>query len=321
MHRIAKAGTLVAAVLVLSACGAASLAREEPMAEPSMGVVSQEALGGADADFAANESAPAALPEPQRASFAAGEQAVERVVIRSANLSIVVPEPTDSVQEITRLAEEMDGFVVSSNVSQTFFADAGVSADRASITIRVPAERLDEALERIRQGATEVQVENVSGQDVTQEFTDLQSRLRNLEAAESRLLEIMDAATDTEDVLNVFNQLTQVQEQIEVVKGRIQYLSESAALSAISVDLIPDVAAQPLQIGGWQPEGTAKEAFTALIQALRFLGDAAIWAGICIVPVGLIFGIPGYFAGRALLRRRRAERDGATAANKPAAKK
>lgn len=299
--KILYAGTLSLA-LILAGCAAASPARQ------------------AAGDFAGGMEAPGAMveefapAEPQafesaasRSAFAGEDaQAVERVVIRSANLSIVVPAPSESVQEISRLAEEMGGFVVSSNVSQTFFQEANVSADRASITIRVPAERLDEALEQIRAGATEVRSENVSGQDVTQEFTDLQSQLRNLEAAEERLLEILENATETEDVLNVFNRLTQNQEQIEIVKGRIQYLSESAALSAISVDLIPDVAAQPLQIGGWQPEGTAKEAFTALIRALRTLGDAAIWAGICVIPIALLVGLPGYFVGRGALRRRRA---------------
>lgn len=300
--RILYAGTLSLA-LILAGCAAASRAPDVAMEEPAMGLAAPGSF--AEEEMAAME--PQAFDDAGsfRSSSGGAAQAVERVVIRSANLSIVVPEPSESVQEISRLAEEMGGFVVSSNVSQTFFAEANVSADRASITIRVPAERLDEALEQIRAGATEVRNENVSGQDVTQEFTDLQSQLRNLEAAEERLLEILENATDTEDVLNVFNRLTQNQEQIEIVKGRIQYLSESAALSAISVELIPDVAAQPLQIGGWQPQGTAKEAFTALIRALRTLGDAAIWAGICVVPIGLLFGVPGYFVGRAVLRRRR----------------
>jgi hypothetical protein len=218
----------------------------------------------------------------------------------------VVPEPSASVQEIADLANEMGGFVVSSNVFQTFFSEANVSADRASITIRVPSERLDEALDAIRSGATEIQSENISGQDVTQEFTDLQSRLRNLEAAEEQLIEIMDAATDTEQVLQVFDNLRRVREEIEVIKGRIQYLSESARLSAISVELIPDVAAQPLDIGGWKPEGTVKDAFTALIQALRFIGEAAIWSVICVVPVALILGVPLFFAARRIRRRRAA---------------
>ena len=297
----APALTLLAG-LVMAGCAAA--ARESPpvFSEPSVGF-DQAAEGG----FARGESfvpsEPGAAEAPVLVSNVA---AVERVVIQTASLTLVVPDPAASADEIADLATEMGGFVVSSNVSRTTYADIGVTADQGSVQIRVPAERLQEALERIKSGATEVRGENISGQDVTQEFTDLQSSLRNLEAAEEQLLEIMGSATDTEDVLRVFETLRQVRQEIEITTGRIQYLSESASLSSISVELIPDAAAQPLQIGGWRPEGTAREAFTALIRALRFLGEAAIWTGICVLPVTLILGVPTYFAGRAMLRRRRA---------------
>ena len=291
--------TLSLAVFGLAACASARSAPEEAFIEPGF------AIGAVE--FAEDEAvAQSSLGRGTADGFAADVAPADRVVIHTANMSIVVPEPSASVQEIANLANEMGGFVVSSNVFQTFFSEANVSADRASITIRVPSERLDEALEAIKTGATEIQSESISGQDVTQEFTDLQSRLRNLEAAEEQLLEIMEAANDTDDVLQVFENLRRVSEEIEVIKGRIQYLSESARLSAIAVELIPDVAAQPLNIGGWQPEGTVKEAFTSLIQALRFLGDAAIWSAICIVPITLILGVPLYFVARGIRRRRAA---------------
>ncbi|MDK1046061.1 MAG: DUF4349 domain-containing protein, partial [Anaerolineales bacterium] len=287
-----------------SACASAASAPQEVFLEPAL-------EGDAPVAFAEDQAlTQSSLPRDRVGGFAGDVAPADRVVIRSANLSIVVPEPSASVQEIANLASRMGGFVVSSNVFQTFFSEANVSADRASITIRVPAERLDEALEAIRAGATEIQSENISGQDVTQEFTDLESRLRNLVAAEEQLLEIMSSAQETEDVLRVFENLRQVSEEIEVIKGRIQYISESARLSAITVELIPDVAAQPLEIGGWRPEGTVKEAFTALIRAPRFLGEAAIWSVICIVPVSLILGVPLFFATRTLRRRRAAGKAG-----------
>ncbi|GMR11423.1 MAG: hypothetical protein BMS9Abin28_2255 [Anaerolineae bacterium] len=291
-------------VFGLSACASAAPAPEEAFFESAVSIGAPPAM-----EFAEDEGiAQSGLARDTVGGFAGNVAPADRVVIRTANLSIVVPEPSVSVQEIADLANELGGFVVSSNVFQTFFSEANVSADRASITIRVPAERLDEALEAIKDGATEIQSENTSGQDVTQEFTDLQSRLRNLEAAEEQLLEIMSAAEETEDVLQVFENLRRVSEEIEVIKGRIQYISESARLSAISVELIPDVAAQPLDIGGWRPEGTVKDAFTALIRALRTLGEAAIWSVICIVPIALILGVPLYFVARTV-RRRRAARD------------
>jgi hypothetical protein len=79
----------------------------------------------------------------------------------------------------------------------------------------------------------------------------------------------MGSANRTEDVLNVYNQLTQVREQIEVTKGQIQYYEQSAALSSISVELVPDASVQPLTIAGWEPGGVAKEALQALITGLK----------------------------------------------------
>ncbi|HEY48189.1 MAG: hypothetical protein AMJ88_07805 [Anaerolineae bacterium SM23_ 63] len=240
--------------------------------------------------------------------FASPEVVTERLVIRNANLTIVVLDPSHSVEDISQMAQEMGGFVVSSNIYQTTFDDT-VLAFRASITIRVPAERLDEALSQIKDDAMEIRNENISGQDVTQEYTDLKSQLRNLEAAEEELLEIMDASTEAEHVLDVFEHLRQVRNEIEITKGRIQYYEESARMSAISVEIIPDVAARPLQIGRWQPEGTAKAALEALISALQFLGNAVIWGLICVVPIGVILGLPTFFVVRTIHRRRKVKDD------------
>jgi hypothetical protein len=241
-------------------------------------------------------------------SFASPQVVTERLVIRNANLTIVVTDPSQSVEDISQMAQEMGGFVVSSNIYQTSFDDT-VVANRASITIRVPAERLDEALGQIKDDALEIRNENISGQDVTQEYTDLKSQLRNLEAAEEELLEIMEASTQAEHVLEVFEHLRQVRGEIEITKGRIQYYEESARMSAISVEIIPDVAARPLQIGRWQPEGTAKAAVEALINTLQFLGDAIIWGLICVVPIGVILGLPAWFVIRTIRRRRNLKDD------------
>ena len=234
----------------------------------------------------------------------------ERLVVRNANLSIVVDNPEASVASISRLAESMGGFVVSSNVYQTSYGDSrleeAVIAKQASITIRVPSDQLDQALDQIKDAAVEVRSQNMSGQDVTEEYTDLQSRLGNLEAAESELREIMESASERdeiEDVLAVLNELRRVREEIEVLRGRIQYLEQSARLSSISVELLPDVASQPLQIGRWTPEGTAREAVEALVGALQNLADAGIYAVICGVPAAILLGVPAWLGLRAIRRR------------------
>jgi hypothetical protein len=232
----------------------------------------------------------------------------DRLVIKNGSLSIVVDDPVKSMDSITALAEEMGGFVVSANLTETIL-DSGDKAPSATITIRVPAERFDEAMKRIKAESKQLpQNENVNSQDVTSEYTDLQSRLRNLEAAEKQLTEIMGSAIRTEDVLSVYNQLVQVREQIEVIKGQIQYYEQSAAMSAISVTLTANAAVQPLTIGGWQPVGVARDAIQSLIDALKVLGNLVIWIVLFLLPVLLvlyvIFVLPLSLVFRAWRRRR-----------------
>jgi len=290
---------LLIVAMVLAACApAASRSYEQGLAieapAPAM-VVESDLVAGAP-------------PAEPKSSFAAQDVVAERLVIRNANLTLVVTDPAQSVAAISQMAQEMGGFVVSSNIYQTTYDD-NILANRASITIRVPAEQLDEALSRIKQDAIEVRSENVSGQDVTQEYTDLQSQLRNLEAAEDELREIMKASTNAEYVLDVFEHLRQVRQEIEITKGRIQYYEQSARMSAISVDLLPDVATRPLQIGRWEPQGTAKAALGALINLLKYMADAAIWGLICVFPIAAILGVPAWFVVRAIRRRRKIKQD------------
>ena len=229
----------------------------------------------------------------------------ERIVIKNGSLEIVVNAPDKSMQSISRMAEEMGGFVVSANLFQTQTSD-GQEVPRASITIRIPAEKLEEALARIEAESDRLPLnKNINSQDVTSDYTDLQSRLTNLEAAEAQLMLIMESANRTEDVLNVFDQLTRVREQIEVLKGQMQFLENSAKLSAISVQLIPNEVIQPISIGGWEPVGIIKDAIQALIVALQGLVNIAIWLVLYVLPIALIIGLPLFFIIRGIRNRRR----------------
>ena len=276
----------LAAALLLSACGGAARA-PEPFS-PSF-----DSAGGAPA--AAPEmmsEAPMEPPAPAAdfASNAAGEgfqaAAVERIVIQNADLSIVVADPAAKMKSIEQMAENLNGYVVSSNLYQTN-TSTNIKVPEGQITIRVPVEKLDEALDTIKSDTIEVQSENRSGQDVTKDYVDLQSRLKNLEATEAQLTKIMENADKTEDVLNVFNQLTSIREQIEVVKGQIQYYEESAALSAINVRVIAEESVQPIEVGGWKITGTARNAFQTLIDFAQGFVRFLIWLIILIIPAGL----------------------------------
>jgi hypothetical protein len=298
---------VLAASVLLGACSAkvADQSYEMPAAEPDYGydmaeesLVSEEVGKSEDSAFSYTSGT--------------GENAIasERMVIYNADLQIAVEDPIAAMDSVVQMAEAAGGFVVYSNVYQ-YSSSTGRSIPRASVTIRVPAGDLDSVMEAIK-GLTpdpkeDVLSENVSGQDVTSEYTDLESRLRNLEAAEEALVTLMDQAQDTEDVLDVFDELTYYRGEIETVKGRMKYLSESASLSAITVEILAKESLQPIEIAGWEPKGTAKKAVETLINAGQKLVDVLIWFGIFCLPFLIPIGLAVYILIR-LLRKRRAKK-------------
>ena len=235
------------------------------------------------------------------------QQAVqERLVIKNADLAIVVKDPAARMKQISDMAVEMGGYVVSSNLYQSYYGPNSIEVPEATVAIRVPSERLDEALERIKEGAVDVDLENVSGQDVTSQYVDLQSQLKAKQAAEKKLLEILDQAQRAEDVLAIYLQVQTVQSEIEVLKGQIKYYEESAALSAISVRLIAEESSQPITVGPWTPGGAVKEAIEDLIRFVQNFVDFLIYFVLSILPALILIGIPlylVYLGGRAVYRR------------------
>ena len=229
----------------------------------------------------------------------------ERLVIENADLAIVVKDPKARMAEISKLANDMGGYVVSSNIYQSY-TSLGKEVPEASIVIRIPAEKLDEALTKIKEGAVDVQNENRSGQDVTNNYVDLQAQLKAKEAAEKKLLEIMDTATRAEDVLAIYMQVQTVQTEIEQLKGQIKYYEESAALSSVSVRLIAEEGTQPITVGPWKPEGAAKAAVEDLIRFMQNFAEFLIRFVIFTLPALILIAIPlllVYLVGRAIYRR------------------
>jgi hypothetical protein len=272
--------------------GGASPQMELPAAEAPMPAADSSANG--EVDFYNNGSV----------------QAEERLVIENADLAIVVKDPKARMAEITALANEFGGFVVSSNLYQSF-TSFGKEVPEATIVIRVPSERLDEALTRIKEGAVDINYENRSGQDVTNIYVDLQAQLKAKQAAEAKLLEIMDQATRAEDVLAIYLQVQQVQTEIEQLKGQIKYYEESAALSSISVRLIAEESTQPIEIGPWTPTGAARDAIQDLIRFFQRFVDFLVRFVLLTLPALLLIAIPLlilYLVGRAVYRRVRRSR-------------
>lgn len=289
-----------------------------------MPLSSSRSTGGAVMDSAVESFEVPAAPEMMKAApmeeefaaeagdFSSTGASAERIVIKNANLSIVVQDPVDSIETISNMAEDMGGFVVSSNLFKTT-TSSGIEVPNGNITVRVPAAKLETALEMIKGLVIDQDVdilsEEISGQDVTSEVTDLESRLRNLEAAEVQLLEIMEKASDSEDVITIFRELTNVRQEIELIEGQIKYFRESARLSAISVYIQAKAAVEPITIGGWQPGVEAQRAIQALVEGGKYIVNALIWLVLFALPILAIIVLPVYFIIKAVRKRQMKKAD------------
>lgn len=287
-----KAKTITIIVLLIFVTLSACASRAYESMSPGANLGSSPAEPAFDREETSAESAPSSNGLTIADST---DVDADRVVIKNASIEIIVDDPAEVLDAISRMAEARGGFIVSSNLYRTQ-TDRGLEIPGAEIVIRVPAEQLVDTLDEIKSllldPEKDVRHENITGEDVTSEYTDLQARLSNLEEAEQKLEEIMADARQTEDVLAVYNELNQVTEQIEVLKGRIQYYNEASKLSSVSVQINARESIKELSIGGWQPAGVARNAIQALIDTLQFFANAAIWIGLYFIPVALAILIP-----------------------------
>ncbi len=209
----------------------------------------------------------------------------QRMIVRSGDISLVVGDVTQVMQAITQLAVGYDGYVVSSSVSGE---EEGM---RGSISLRIPDDKFDQALAEIRGLAVRVEQENTSSQDVTEEYIDLQARLTNAEATEQEFLALLDKAQDVEDILKIYNNLSQIRQEIEQLKGRMQYLERTSSMSLISVNLRPEFSEKPPVPPGWNALEIFRSAARGLVITGQVLGTIAIWLLIFIPIWGTALGI------------------------------
>ncbi len=229
---------------------------------------------------------PAVAPVPEEAGAGVlPSTAEERMIIRNGDMSLVVEDVTRARDEITRLAVRLGGWVVSSRIS-------GEEEElRGWISIRVPDETFDQAFADLRGLAVRVTSESTSTEDITEEYIDLQSRLKNAEATESQYLALLEKAEDVEDILRIYEELSWIRYEIEQIKGRIQYLERISAMSLISIELRPAVTAAPLVRPGWSAREVLKSAVRGLVIFGQGLGTMAIGAAIFSPIWGTILGV------------------------------
>ncbi|MFA4830556.1 MAG: DUF4349 domain-containing protein [Patescibacteria group bacterium] len=228
------------------------------------------------------------MASPQIAPGSSGngaDQSIDRLVIKTGRFSIVVKEVREAAQAVNDYAIQKGGFVVSSDISQTGLAPY------ATVVIRVPVKVFDEGVGEIK-NLGEVESEYIEGQDVTEEFVDLDARLKNLRATENQYLEIMKKAIKIEDILQVQNYLSAVRAEIESLQGRMKYLRESADMSTLTVYLSTDPEVLPIvdSQDKWKPWSEVKTAARSLLGLGKGLSYLIIWF-VIYIPLWAFVGL------------------------------
>jgi uncharacterized protein DUF4349 len=173
----------------------------------------------------------------QAGDAAAAAEAADRKIIRNANLTMEVNSTTDASHRVTSIAESHGGFVVTSESKQRDDADSGKRTLDIKLVVRIPSNQFGVALDEIRSLASNMREDNVSGEDVTEEFIDLEAHIKTQRALELQFLEIMKQASKVADALEVQRQLADVRTEIEKLEGRKRFLENRASLSTITVNL------------------------------------------------------------------------------------
>jgi len=209
----------------------------------------------------------------------------ERMIVRNGDMSLIVNDVVDTRDEIAQLAERQSGYVVSSWISGE---EEGM---RGSISIRVTDDKFEQTMAELRNLAIRVDSESTSSRDVTEEYIDLEARLKNAEATESQYLALMDKAEDVEDMLKIQDYLSRVRREIEQIKGQMTYLERTSSTSLITVQLQPAATTKPLVATGWNILEALKSAVRGLVIFGQWLATAAIWLLFLLPLWGTIVGI------------------------------
>ncbi len=268
-------------LLLLGSCAKREAAVEE--AAPS-------APASAGDAFRAQSSSPPAKAAPAATPAANRAPAIPRKLIRTFNLQLEVRNSEEVAGKVQALVSRLGGYVSSANGQRQG------EVLYYSMTVRVPVERVDEALATIRGLAVRINREQQQVEDVTDQYIDLDARMRTLEATEAELraflAESRQRGRKVAEIMEVYRELVEIRSQIEQIRTQLNSFDKLAALSTINLELTPTEASRPVvPPDQWRPGDTARSSARTLVGFLRWLADFVIFAVIVLVPVGLVIGV------------------------------
>lgn len=306
--------SLVITLMMITACTQADnrgAGGEHTTSERAQQAGASRSEAVAPSNQAARETAaPGVVVQTQMVSLNQTEAAqqvpapTERKIIRNANISIELDSPAEGQRKIASIAEARGGFIVTSESKQEGRrASDAPSYEVVTVEARIPASQFDAVVTEIRAIGSRVTGEKISGQDVTEEYIDLEARIRTQKALEGQFMEIMKQARTVADALEVQSQLANVRTEIERIEGRRRFLENQASMSTIKVTLQPPA---PL-IAATQSSflRDLKEAFGDGFNVATSLVLGLIRLFIVLIPLTLFVFLPIGLVLRFLYRRQR----------------
>jgi len=321
---------VVFALLVLAACGGGAPAATEAPAfgeEYSIAEAPVEPASKAGEGITAPQvSDEFAMPMPTAGpafeiASSSGEnvviQSTNRKIIKNADVRLLVKDTNVAVSRTTQVISDLGGYIISSRVwYQDYF---GNNLMYATITIGIPVDEFEHALNRLRDLSIRVLDENASGEDVTDQYVDLQSQLENLEATRARIQDFLADAKTVDEALRINQELSNIEAQIEQIKGRMNYLADRSSFSTITVNFEPEfpiltptptptiaptnTPRPTATLAPWKPGETFGDAKQTVTIAYRGIFNFLIWLIVVILPILLPPFLVLWFLWKLLTRK------------------
>jgi hypothetical protein len=302
---------VVISMLVLAACGGAAAATEAPAAvEPASMAVpppagDQFAQGAAPVEKSSvqeqSADANALAPMPTAAAYEianhSGDLTViersNRMIVKNGDMRLTVMDTDVAIDRTTQIIGDAGGYIVSSRVwYQDYY---GNNLKFATVTLGVPVQEFEKVLSKLRGLAVKVVDETAAGDDVTDQYVDLQSQLTNLEATRARIQEFLKDAKTIDEALRINQELSNIEGQIEQIKGQMNYLNDRSAFSTITLNLEPEFpvltptptvtprpTATPIP---WNPGQTFGQARSTITVVYQGIGNFLIWLAVVVLPL------------------------------------
>ncbi|MDP1884500.1 MAG: DUF4349 domain-containing protein [Candidatus Moranbacteria bacterium] len=223
----------------------------------------------------------------------------DRRVVKTGHLDLKVNDADSAAEKISQIAKSNDGDVQTSS-----FYENTKGIKSGTVAVKVPVDNFERAFAEIKAVATLVVRESVSGQDVTEEYSDLQAQLKNKQAEEQSFLKILDMSGKISDILDVTRELSRVRGEIEMLQGRLRFMDSQTDMSTIVASLTED--AEVTFSDSWRPWQVVKETFNALFKDIQGFVNFVIVLVIRIIPLAVLSVITlalMYWIGRKIYSR------------------